>query len=58
MALWIKHSLEQQFRKSNTITFIVGKTGALAIVELSLRAGRQAVRQMKVSNLKFCIFYF
>ena len=43
-----KLSLEQQFCKSDTITFIVGKTRALAIVELGLMADRQAVRQTKL----------
>ena len=40
MAQWINIcSSEQQFRKSDAITFIVWKTGALAIVEPGVTAG-------------------
>ena len=48
-----KLSSEQQFCKSDVITFIVEKKGALAIVELGLTAGRLLDRQncCKVKNL-------
>ena len=41
-------SSEQQIRESADYTCIVRKTGALAIVEPGLTAGRQAVRQTKL----------
>ena len=37
-----KRFSEQRFRKSDTITFMCEKTGALAIVKPGLMAGRQA----------------
>ena len=40
-----KHFSEQWFRKSGAITFLYEKTGALAIMEPGLMAGRQAVKQ-------------
>ena len=37
-----KRSLEQQFRKSILVTFLCVKTGAVALVQWGLMAGRQA----------------
>ena len=55
-------SSEQQIRESADYTCIVRKTGALAIVEPGLTAGRQAGRPLgrrkcgKVRKFKFRIF--
>ena len=56
-----QRSLEQQFRKSDAVTFIVGP---LVIVEPALTAGQQSGRPIgrrmccKVRKFKFCIFDF
>ena len=56
-----QRSLEQQFRKSDVVTFIVRP---LVIVELALTAGRQSGRPIgrqmccKVRKFTFCIFDF
>ena len=47
-----KRSSEHWFHKSVAITVIVWKTGALAIVEPGLTAGRQAGRQADESVVK------
>ena len=51
---------EQQIRESADYTCIVRKTGALAIVEPGLTAGRPLGRRKccKVRKFKFCIFDF
>ena len=43
MVQW-KRLLEQQLRKSNTITFGVEKTGAVALAQLGLMASWQSGR--------------
>ena len=40
-----KRSSKQQFCKSNAITFVVQKTGAIALAQLGLTAGRLAGSQ-------------
>ena len=45
-------SSEQQIRESADYTCIVRKTGALAMVEPDLTAGREAVRQTKMLKSK------
>ena len=48
MAQWINVFRNDSFVNPTRLPFLSEKTGALAIVELGLMAGRQAVRQTKL----------
>ena len=48
MAQWINVLQNNGFINPMRLHFLCEKTGALAIVEPGLTAGRQAVRQMKL----------
>ena len=64
MAQWINVLRNNSFVNPTRLPLLCEKTGALAIVELGLTAGRPAVWQAgrriwcKVRKFKFCIFDF
>ena len=59
MAQWINVLRNNNFVNPTRLPLLCEKTGALAIVESGLTAGRPLGRQKcKVRKFKFCIFDF
>ena len=52
MTQWVNVSSKQKFHKSVAVIFLYEKTGAVALAQLGLMAGRQATGRLNAATFK------